>query len=579
MILQALYDYYQRKADDPESGIAPYGWEWKEIPFIVVIDKEGNFIDLKDTRESEGNRKRAKSFLVPKGEKRTVNIQPFLLWDNVEYALGANPRNRKDIDERFNAFRNCFRSYCSSIESPEVSALEKFLNNNPSKLIEKNSNVNNKWNEAQENNSFVSFQLDGEVLTIPEKLKEHLDFSSDGTDGISLLSGKRVSVARLHPSLKGVRGTNTTGAAVVSFNLSAFTSYHKNQNNNAPIGEVEAFSYTTALNLLLSKDSQNKVSIGDTTTVFWAQKKPPADSFDMEREYRFFLDDPPKDDPDRGIQAVKGLYQSLKAGKIPHGEDDRFFVLGLSPNAARISVRYWKTGTVHEFAQRFKEHFDDLEIVKGPMDHEYLSLGRLLRSIVHDYKMDNVPPNLAGKLVESVLNGTPYPQTLLNLCINRIRAERHVTQVRAALLKAHINRFNRKHHHNEKEITVALDKENSNTGYRLGRLFAVLEAIQEKTHPGINATIRDRFYGAASTTPATVFSRLLSLKNHHLGKLESPGLKHWYEKSIGEIMDGIDDFPAHLALKDQARFAIGYYHQRQDFFTSKKHENEEKGEE
>ena len=113
---------------------------------------------------------------------------------------------------------------------------------------------------------------------------------------------------------------------------------------------------------------------------------------------------------------------------------------------------------------------------------------------------------------------------------------------------------------------MALDVTNTNPGYRLGRLFAVLEKIQEEASPGINATIRDRFYGSASGTPVAAFPHLMKLKNHHLAKLENRGRAVNLEKIVGEIMDGLDDFPTHLSLQDQGRFAVGYYHQRQDFF-------------
>ena len=249
-------------------------------------------------------------------------------------------------------------------------------------------------------------------------------------------------------------------------------------------------------------------------------------------------------------------------------------MLALAPNAARISVRFFRQGTIKEFGEKIKMHFDDFEIVRSPRDSEYLSLYRILTSTALQYKIDNVPPNLASAVIESVLDGTPYPTTLLQQCIRRIRAEQNVTRARAAILKATINRFNRIHKPQEKEITMGLDLTNTNPGYRLGRLFAVLERIQEEANPGINSTIRDRFYGSASTNPVAVFSQLLKLKNHHLAKLKNVGQKINHEKLIGEIMSEISNFPAHLNFQDQAYFSIGYYHQRQDFFTSKKSKNE-----
>ncbi|MBP7162319.1 MAG: type I-C CRISPR-associated protein Cas8c/Csd1 [Candidatus Omnitrophica bacterium] len=569
MILQALYEYYQRKAADPESGIAPEGWEWKEIPFLVVINSDGYFLRIEDTREGEGRKKRAKRFLVPQGEKRTGNIKAFLLWDNIEYALGANPRKRKDIKERFGAFREKF-TQVSQIY-PDIKAVDKFLVNGPVEQIEKSNSP--LWPEMLEGNVFVTFKVEGSSYSIvcdalPKIMGKHVVGES-----ACLISGDtNVQVARLHPSIKGVRGTNTSGAAIVSFNLPAFCSYGKEQNKNAPVSDKAAFAYTTALNVLLGKDSINKVSLGDTSIVFWAQKK--EEVVDLESNFVWvFRSD--KDDTERGVNAVKAIFNAVESGRLPQVEDNRFYVLGLAPNAARISVRFWKTGTIRDFAEKIYRHFQDLEIIRPVQDrYEFLSLYQILGATVLEYKVDKIPPNLAGAVVVSILDGSPYPRTLLQQCVRRIRAEQHVNRARAAILKACINRFNRIHNPQTKEVLVSLDRINTDTGYRVGRLFAVLEKIQEEANPGINTTIRDRFYGAASATPVTVFPQLLKLKNHHLPKL-SPGRKINMEKEIQDIIGEMKGFPSHMTLDQQAMFAIGYYHQRQDFFVSKKDLNNE----
>lgn len=278
--------------------------------------------------------------------------------------------------------------------------------------------------------------------------------------------------------------------------------------------------------------------------------------------------EPPKDDPDRNVRAVTSLYKAIDQGLLENDEGRaKFFVLGLAPNAARIAIRFWHHGTVAEMAVRIRQHFDDLAIARSPHDPPYLSLFRLLVSVATLGKADNIPPNLGGEMMRSVLADLPYPHTLLAAAVRRIRAEHEVTYPRTAVLKACINRATRYTHTEIKEeLKVSLDESNINTGYRLGRLFAVLEKIQEEANPGINATIRDRYYGAASSTPVTVFPTLLKLKNHHLSKLENRGRAVNLEKRIGEIMDGINDFPTQLPLADQGRFAVGYYHQRQDFF-------------
>lgn len=276
MILQALYEYYQRKASDPDSNIAPEGWEWKEIPYLIVIDNEGNFVSINDTREGEGKLKRAKKFLLPQSVKRTVKIKAYLLWDNIEYTLGANPRHRDDITKRHEAFKKRIRNELGSKEIPSIQALLKFLDNNPIEQIER-ANSASLWEQIQEENPFIAFKIDGELhSSICDDVGDAIvaEKAPDNSQGVCLITGEQgVEITRLHPDIKGVRGANTKGAALVSFNLSAYSSFNKSQNFNAPISKSATFAYTTALNLLLNKDSKNKVSAGDATIVFWAEKQ------------------------------------------------------------------------------------------------------------------------------------------------------------------------------------------------------------------------------------------------------------------------------------------------------------------
>lgn len=564
MILQALYDYYQRRAADPESGIAPEGFEWKAIPFLIVLDAQGRFVSIQDTREGEGKKKEAKRFLVPKGEKRTVGIKANLLWDNAEYALGADPRGRSDTRERHAAFVARIKSGVPG-ERPETRALLAFLAADPLTQIQGSSDAEPLWREILESNPNLAFRLDGSSsLSICDALRPDISgvVGGDEADGICLITGKPAVIARIHASVGGVRGAQSSGAALVSFNLAAFRSFGKDQNHNAPVSESGAFAYTTALNHLLAKDSSQKLLVGDTTTVFWSERKT-----DFEGSFGAFFGFAPKDDPDSEARAVKALYESAFTGNLATEGDTRFFVLGLAPNAARLSVRFWHQDTLAGLTEKLRHHFDDLEIVLSPKDPGHRALMGLLCNLVLENKADNVPPNLLGPVIRAILSGSPYPQTLLHLAIRRIRAERTVTRARAAVLKAVLNRALRQRPTDEKEITVSLDPTNLSPGYRLGRLFAVLEKIQEDAQPGINATIRDRYYGAASSSPASVFPQLLKLKNHHLAKLENPSFRGAHEKRLGEIIDGIAEMPAHLRMEEQARFAIGYYHQRQALFT------------
>ena len=567
MILQALCDYYHRQAANGGT-IAPEGFEWKEIPFLVVLDSKGAFVNLEDTREGEGKKKRAKAFLVPQAEKRSRNIKANLLWDIPEYTLGANPRARSDAPRRHGEFIDKIRTtFGKLVEIQPLSSLLAFLEAGPLDQIEALQSCAPLWKEALETNANLTFRLEGSPHpTICDAMHEALEnlnspLRGDG-NGLCLITGKHDSIPFTHPFIQGVRGAQPSGAALVSFNLASFKSYGKSQNHNAPIGKKATFAYTTALTHLLSRDSNNKVLVGDATAVFWSEAKSI-----LEDHFTALFAMPPKDNPDLDVKAVQALYESMRTGARPASPATRFFVLGLAPNAARLSVRFWSQGTIAEFSTRICQHFDDLDIARSPKDAGRFALGYLLADIALENKLDNIPPNLGGNTVQAILTGTPYPASLLQQAMRRIRATQEITRIRASLLKACLNRSLRFHPSSQKEITVALDPTNLSPGYRLGRLFAVLEKIQEDAQPGINATIRDRYYGAASTSPASVFPLLLKLKNHHLAKLDNPAFRGAQEKRLGEIFDGLADIPAHLPMEDQARFAIGYYHQRQALFT------------
>lgn len=568
MILQALKEYYDRKAALADTTIAPPGWERKELPFLIVLDATGTPVAIEDTREGEGRNRRAKSYLIPQTVKRASNIAPNLLWDNPEYALGVVIKGKSDrVARQHQAFIDKIRSLGLS-NDPAIAAILAFLDHpDKASLFEK---FTAQWQEIHEISPFLSFKFAGDTDPIFRR-SAVVDFlaRTTGTDqqaSACLITGRSGEIARLHPAIKGVRDANSTGANIVGFNLDAFRSFGKEQGANAPISQAATFAYTTALNTLLARDSTQKLQVGDATTVFWSDR---ASSF--ETHVCDFFGEPPKDDPDHLVEAVKSLYRSADTGTFDTDEDKTcFHVLGLSPNAARLAIRFWQSGTISEMAERFRKHFNDIQIVHGPQDKDYLSIWRYLVATAVQGKSENIPPSLAGNTMRAILEGSPYPKTLLQATLLRTRAEREVTYPRAALIKACLNRsirFTNPTH--ERELTVSLDITNAAIGYRLGRLFAVLEKIQERANPGINATIRDRFYGAASSTPVTVFGNLMRLKNHHLAKLDHVGERINYEKLIGEIMSGIDDFPTHLALDQQGRFAIGYYHQRQDFFTKK----------
>jgi len=562
VILQALKEYYERKPDLPRLG-----FELKEIPFILVLKPDGTPVSLNETYEGTGKERRAKKFLLPQTVKRTVNIAANLLWDNPEYVVGVVLKGKPDrVVEQHAAFKQRIEELRLP-NDPGLAAVRAFLAK-PDKL-DLLSALGASWEELKKAGANLSFQLAGQPGLIVEQPAVQAAIAANVTgpgDALCLVTGNKDATERLHTAIKGVWGAQSSGANIVSFNLDAFKSFHKEQGANAPVGKTAAFAYTTALNHLLGKDSKQRLQVGDASTVFWAEKANP-----FEEQIPSFFAEPPKDDPDRNVKAVESLYRSVHTGTFsPDDSGTRFYVLGLAPNASRIAVRFWIVDTVAGMAGKICQHFEDTKIVHGPRDKDALSLFRLLVSTATQGKAENIPPNLSGDMMRAILEGLPYPQTLWQAAIRRVRAEHEITYPRAALIKACLNRAARYQNHEQKEeLHVSLDIANPNVGYRLGRLFAALEKIQSEASPGINATIRDRFYGAASSTPVTVFGNLMRLKNHHLAKLESAGRRVQFDKLLGEIMAGINDFPAHLRLEDQGRFAIGYYHQMQAFFTKK----------
>ena len=582
MILQALAGYYRRMAEESGGGVAPEGFEQKRIPFVIVLDASGNYVGLDDPREGEGKKKVARFFTVPKGVKKTSGVAANLLWDTPAYVVGRPKLDpKKDPEKQKERGREQFQCFLGKIQEtfPEsgrdtgVAAIVRFLQEGQFEPLFSHPG----WEEIETTGANLSFRLQEDTCLVCQR-PAVVSRLTDNVPGektvdcqqICLVSGVPDDPTRLHTSIKGVWGAQSSGANIVSFNLDAFRSFGKEQGLNAPVGKKAEFAYTTALNVLLVKGSRQRLQVGDASTVFWAERKTGRD-VEFEDVFADIFGEPAKENLAQATEAIRVLYEAPHAGTPPLVEDlTRFYVLGLAPNAARIAVRFWHAGTVGETARHIFQHFDDCAMVHGPKQPEHLSLFRLLVSTALQGKSENIPPNLGGDFMKAIITGSPYPQTLLGAAIRRCRAEREVTYPRAALIKAVLARSARFYQQTEKEVSMALDAGNTNIGYRLGRLFATLEKIQEEASPGINATIRDRFYGAASGTPVAAFPHLMKLKNHHLAKLDNRGRAVNLEKIIVEIVGGIVDFPTHLSLQDQGRFAVGYYHQRQDFFT--KHE-------
>jgi CRISPR-associated protein Csd1 len=578
MILKALADYYERMLNDPECDVAPYGFEDKEIPFLIVLNKDGQFVNLRDTRAGEGKKKSARKYRVPLGAKKTSGIKTNLLWDNPQYVLGF-PKTDKTKDKEkakksLGDFKEKIKELFDDIKDEGIEAILKYYCSSAFNQVVENP----LFSEVKEENANITFMLEGEnqLITQCSKVEKRIADNFEKINGkqqICAASGNIDEIAILHTSIKGVWGAQTSGANIVSFNDNAYCSFGRtkeHQGLNAPIGKHVEFAYTTAMNTLLAKGSRQRIQVGDASTVFWAKERHP-----FEDDFSSFLGEPSKgEEPDYG--RIRSLLSAVRSGVLPDEDEMPFYVLGLAPNSSRISIRFWYEGNVRDLKEKIARHFVDIEIVRAPHDREYLSLFQLLVATATEGKADNIPPNLGGEVARAVLSGHGYPRTLLAGAIRRCKAEQRITHVRAACIKGFLSRDSRLRGITTKEVGMALDKSNENIGYVLGRLFAVLERIQEQAQTGLNKTIRDTYFSAATSNPLVIFKRLQDLAIHHLAKIRNSGKSTvWLDKLMQEVMDKIParGIPVTLPLEDQGRFAVGYYHQRQDFFNSNKDEN------
>ena len=581
MILHALTQYYQRKAKS-DGGVAPEGFENKEIPFIIVIDKQGKFIQLEDTRELKNKKKIARTFLVPKGLGRSGRKSyevSNLLWDHSGYVLGySEDKDQERVDKQHASFTANVNELKQVLpDDAGISAVAAFLASAEEKgkvMLAAN------WAEcAKVKGCNLSFRLVDEAVDLvcqSKSVQDHLlksgqeyvdiEKSKDKFYGTCLVTGKKTKIANLHTDIKGIN--KTPKSPFVSANLEAFKSYGKGNNKDNglmyPIGEQAMFEYTTALNTLLA--GENRFRIGDVTAICWSAKPTP-----LEESLVSLISGGGKDNPDAHIDAVKSLYKSLYNGKYtePDGKE-KFYLLGLSPNSARIVVRFWHETTVAALSESIAAWYDDLQMVRGENSPypEYMPLPRLLGNLVLDGKMENLPSDLIAQITDAALNNRVLPVSLLQAALRRNKAEQKITYGRASLLKAYINRAIRAGRlKNMKELTMSLDRNRQDIGYVLGRLFAVLEKTQAEANPGLNATIADRYFGSASSTPIAVFGTLMRLLPHHLNKLEFEGRAVQLQWEIRQILEHCQRFPNHLNLEQQGLFAIGYYHETQFLFT------------
>lgn len=566
MILQALCEYYQRRQSNPKTALAPFGFEDKGIPFLVVIDRTGRFIRFVDTRDKKDKKRVPRSYVMAKGLKKTSGIAANMLWDPADYVLGLDVKgNPERSAQQKQHFIDRIRTLPQETLTDEgIAAVLRFYD------TEHDFSADPLWPEILKTNPVMSFSLledSGKIVFHrPAVIKGYQQTLKERGDNLQrcLVTGERAPMAMLHPSIKGVWGAQPSGASLVSFNKDAFRSWGKEQGANAPVSEQAAFEYATALDTLLQTGSRNRMQMGDTSVVCWAEC-----ATSLESALTASLNDGPKNDPNLQTEAVTTFMANMHKG-VYHGQEgrNRFYILGLAPNAARLSVRFWQVSTVAEFAQRLWQWLDDIHITDARNPDSRPPLKTLLRSTALLGRDDNMSPHLMGETIRAILSGQPLPRALLNAVLIRIKAESgRVNNHRAALIKAWLNRHYRKEH--QKEITVGLNKEDKRVGYVLGRLFAVLEKTQLDASPGIKATISDRYYSRASSTPITVFPTLIRLNQHHLNKLDRPEFRQATRNRLEAIIGLLDDYPAHLNLVEQANFSLGYYHQRQALYTKK----------
>ncbi len=578
MILQSLYELYDRLAADPGYEIAPPGFSLQKISFKVVLSKAGDLVDIQDARVLTNNKLRPRPVRVLGSTKPSGSgMNPCFLWDNRAYLLGADPEgeDRARSVQSFHAFRDRHLEAQTEIGSSPFDAVCAFLRN---------------WDPDQAphfpalsdaaKTGFGLFQIQGETAwvhedsPIQEWWRRRLGAVEHGPTGTCLVTGEQQPLARLHEKVKGLAGGQSFGSGLVSFDEEAFRSFGKEQSFNAPVSEQAAYRYMAALNGLLDgpRREKHRLTLGDATVVFWTDSATATeDLFARFASEGSTLADS-GDAQDEGLrQKLEAFLQALRQGREAYAkleqEPERkgFHLLGLSPNAGRVAVRFFLSGTLAELLENLRRHHRDIGLDPQPAagkrraDPEFPPLWLLLRQTAREAK--DIPPTLAAPLLRAVVTGARYPEALFAAVLRRIAADRRIDYPRACVLKGYLNRnLNR-------EVTMSLDKDRPDPSYRLGRLFAALEKTQKDAlGEKLNKTIRDSYYGTASATPVTVFPRLLRTYQHHLAKLEG-GLRVHRERLVQEILSSLDGFPAHFGLADQGLFAIGYYHQTRDFYT------------
>lgn len=577
MILQALTRYYEDLLSRGEID-AP-GWTPAKISYALCLDGEGQLTQVIPTMEEVTKGKKTvlqpQVFPLPAAVKRTVGIDSNFLWDNSSYLLGVDQKGKPERS------RDCFAAAAQKhlavldgVDSPAARAILAFFDTWQPEHAAEYPVLAGQFEEVTAGANLL-FRVDGcypqKDAAIREAWQKYRESSDpDAVRMQCLVTGREDEITATHPAIKGVRDAQSSGAALVSFNALAFFSYGREQNYNAPVGKYAAFAYTAALNHLLA-DRNNVQLIGDTTVVCWAEGADPAyQSFAMTA--CFGAETGLSDDDLRA--ALKRLADGLPCDDLGIDPERPFYILGLAPNAARLSVRFFLRNSFGALMKNVNDHYERMEIVRPAYKKfSYLPLWAMLQETVNLNSRDKSPsPVMAGAAARAVFSGGRYPASLLEAVMLRIRAERNITWGRAAIIKAY---YLKNPHKDcpEEVLTMSLNEASTNPAYTLGRLFSIYEAVQQAANPGINATIKDKYFNSAAAMPSSIFPVLNNLYQKHLRKLEQ-GQRVYYDKQVS-VLKGVlgTEFPARMTLAQQGSFDLGYYHQTQKRYT-KKGENE-----
>lgn len=571
MTIQALVRYYEILLK--QNKTVAQGWCRAKVAFALELSEDGSLRGVIPLKQSAERGKKTvwlpMNMTVPQMVARSSGIAANFLCDNSKYLLGIDSEGSKGrVADCFAAARQKHLEVLEEADSPLANGVKNFFRLWDPVLARENPELAQVWEELTDGSNLVfcmGMAYAHEDEAVIQAWNHYISGKSGGPEGVCLVTGRREEIARIHTVIRGVRDAQSSGAALVSFNAPAFESYGKEQSYNAPVGEYAAFAYTTALNYLLSQKDY-VFFLGDTTVVCWAENGEEI----YQEAFGWFAE--PKADQQKLVQHI---LENISAGKpVEIGgqeldKDQPFYILGLAPNAARLSVRFFYQNSFGNIVRNVNAHYQRMKIVKPAWEErEYLGIWSMVQETVHPNARDKKAiPNMAAAVLRAILSGSRYPANLYTHTLMRIRAEQgKVTWGRAGIVKAYLILNGQLQ---KGDDYVEVNTSANDRAYVLGRLFAVLEAVQEAANPGINATIRDRYFNAACATPAMVFPILMRLKNSHIRKLENTGTKIYYEKQVTELAGRMESFPSRLTLEEQGRFILGYYHEVQKRFTKK----------